>query len=698
MYYTKISNYVINSPIRTSDHCSSSRKKNRRIPSLAHSVILQPTHNESMTFVPNFLMIYAIMRTDFLVLTQFLISIKLLSSFTQLKQNHRISCINKKWGQNQILVQSPIFLFCSCPIKREMPDVCGNHVSEVRFMLSLNIPRFSIPSSVSVRTEVYCLYIVLLIQFIMYFTVILIIVLTILFGLYYGIAEYFLNKLHMFNIIKGIPGPKAFPIIGNAHLFIGNTTALWKQILNLGKNYQLLWRVWIGAKLFLVIENPEYIKTVLNSPNITDKSVEYEKLKPIVGDGLFTAPGKVICKLCKISEICKLNTNCFPFDLILASVWDSHRKVLNKMFLMKNIKSHMDVFVHHSIALMEKIETFVEKELDVFDYVFRCTLDIIYDASLDTQINSLTNPDCKLAESIRGVMDIETQRVFKLWLHPSFIFYNTARGKKFQACLAYLDNVTNKIIKEKMESMLRSKINRQMTAEKLGQKQKTLFDFLFELSHEGEIYTEENTRDEINTLIIAGSETSATTISFVLLMLATFPEIQDKVYEEINRIYCSDDPKCVPMTYNDIKSMKLLENVIKETLRLFPAGPVIARKVTQDIKVTKNWTIPKGCSAVFLIYKLHRSAKYWPQPLVFDPDRFLPERNCSTCFFPFSYGQRNCIGQNFAMLEMATVISTLIKKFRITIDKPIEIAKIDVKLSITLKPMKPIILKFEKRN
>ncbi|XP_046832111.1 cytochrome P450 4C1-like isoform X2 [Vespa crabro] len=169
---------------------------------------------------------------------------------------------------------------------------------------------------------------------------------------------------------------------------------------------------------------------------------------------------------------------------------------------------------------------------------------------------------------------------------------------------------------------------------------------------------------------------------------------KDKVYVEVNRIYCSDDPKCVPMTYNDIKSMKLLERVIKETLRLFPSGPVIARKVTQDIKVTKNWTIPKGCSAAFLIYKLHRSAKYWPQPLVFDPDRFLPGKICSTYFFPFSYGRRNCIGQHFAMLEMATVIATLIKRFRIKLDYPIEIAEIGLKISLTLKPAKPIGLKF----
>ncbi|XP_046828219.1 cytochrome P450 4C1-like isoform X3 [Vespa crabro] len=391
----------------------------------------------------------------------------------------------------------------------------------------------------------------------MYLTVILIIILIILFGLYYGIAEYFLNILHMFNIIKGIPGPKAFPIIGNAHLFIGDTTALFKQILNRGKNYQLLWRVWIGAKLLVIVENPEYIKTVLKSPNIIDKSKEYEKMKPFLGNGLITAP---------------------------ASLWDSHRKVLNKMFLMKNIKSYMDVFINHSIALMEKLETFVGEELDIFDYAFRCTLNIIYDATLDTQLNLLTNPDYILIESIKCAMDITTQRIFKLWLHPNIIFYNTARGKKFQACLAYMDNVSNKIIKEKRESMLRSKINRQLTAEKLGQKQKTLLDFLLETSHEEEGYTEKDIRDEMNTILLAGSETTATTISFVLLMLASFPEIQNKVYEELNQIYCSDDPKSIPMTYDDIKSMKLLERVIKETLRLFPAVPIIARKVTQDIK------------------------------------------------------------------------------------------------------------------
>ncbi|XP_046828274.1 cytochrome P450 4c3-like [Vespa crabro] len=172
-------------------------------------------------------------------------------------------------------------------------------------------------------------------------------------------------------------------------------------------------------------------------------------------------------------------------------------------------------------------------------------------------------------------------------------------------------------------------------------KLRTLLDFLFELSHEREKYSEQDIRDEMNTIIIA-----------------------NKVYEELNQIYCSDDPKRVPITYNNIKSMKLFKRVIKETVLLFPAVPVIARRVTLDIKdisaykitLREGWTIPKGRLAVFLIYKLHRSAKYWPRSLVFDPDRFLPGKNCSTYLFPFSYGRRNYIGQNFAMLNMTVII------------------------------------------
>ncbi|XP_047367619.1 cytochrome P450 4c21-like isoform X1 [Vespa velutina] len=84
----------------------------------------------------------------------------------------------------------------------------------------------------------------------------------------------------------------------------------------------------------------------------------------------------------------------------LAKLWNHHRKILNEVFLKKYLMSHMDVFVNHFVALMEKLETLVGEGIDVCHYAFRCTLDIIYDCLHQTPLNSQTDENCKLDESI----------------------------------------------------------------------------------------------------------------------------------------------------------------------------------------------------------------------------------------------------------------------------------------------------------
>ncbi|KAL2713217.1 cytochrome P450 4C1-like isoform X1 [Vespula squamosa] len=488
--------------------------------------------------------------------------------------------------------------------------------------------------------------------------------------LYYGIVQYFSNKLRMYYTIRQFPGPKAYPFIGNSHLFIGDIEDITNQFLEISKKYHSLWRVWLGTKLLVMVDDPKYIENILHSTDAIEKSEEYDHLKIAMGNGLFSAP---------------------------VSKWKGHRKLLKEAFQNKNIQSHMNVFLNHSITLMEKLDSLVGKDIDVCHYVYRCALDIIYDGMLDIQVNTLTNPDSELAKSIECGTHILAVRLFKLWLHPDILFYNTAIGKKFQKCLSCMDNVTNNIMKKKEESILENKINRKLTEEN-SENPRVFLDLLFESSHEEEEYSKQDIRDEINTMIIAGSDTITTTISFVLLMLATFPDIQNEVYEELNQMYNSSDPKHVPILHDDIKNMKLLDRVIKETLRLFPIGPIIGRKVTKDITVEKNLTIPKGSSLIFWVYKLHRNKKYWDDPLKFDPNRFLSSNIPSYSFLPFGIGARNCLGQTFAMLEMKVIIGTILRKFIIKIDRSIVIEDIAVKLNITLKPAKPIVLQFERRN
>ncbi|XP_043504520.1 cytochrome P450 4C1-like isoform X1 [Polistes fuscatus] len=194
-----------------------------------------------------------------------------------------------------------------------------------------------------------------------------------------------------------------------------------------------------------------------------------------------------------------------------------------------------------------------------------------------------------------------------------------------------------------------------------------------------------------------GSDTAATSLTFLFLMLATFPDIQNQVYEELYDLYGSSDPNEVPITMEDTKKMKYLDRVIKETLRLFPPALVIGRTLKRDTKVNDYVILPKNCQVFFMIFTLHRKEKYWADPLRFNPDRFLPGKYNSKCFIPFSTGRRGCIGQTFAMTKMKAIAATVLRKFIIQIDEPIPIANVNLKFNITTKPAETIFLRFKKR-
>ncbi|XP_043500833.1 cytochrome P450 4C1-like [Polistes fuscatus] len=222
-------------------------------------------------------------------------------------------------------------------------------------------------------------------------------------------------------------------------------------------------------------------------------------------------------------------------------------------------------------------------------------------------------------------------------------------------------------------------------------------DAIFKSFYETGEYSEADIHDEINTLVFTGSDTTATTVTFLFLMLATFPDIQNQVYEELYDMYGSSDPKDVPITWEDIKNMKYLERVIKETLRIFPSGPLFGRKLYRDTKVNDNVIIPKNCQVIFNIFSLHRNDQYWKEPLRFNPDRFLPGNYNTKCFLPFSFGKRGCIGQKFAMTEIKVIAANVLRKFTVRTDDAISIENINLKFSIVLQPAKTIFLRFNKR-
>ncbi|XP_075228096.1 cytochrome P450 4V2-like [Lycorma delicatula] len=200
---------------------------------------------------------------------------------------------------------------------------------------------------------------------------------------------------------------------------------------------------------------------------------------------------------------------------------------------------------------------------------------------------------------------------------------------------------------------------------------------------------------QVNTFMAAGFETIAAALLFTIYCLMKYPEIQDKVIKELNGIFGDSDR---PATFYDLKSMKYLECVIKESLRLYTVVPVVSRKITEDVHLSSGYVLPTGCTALLFFYKLHHNPILYPDPEVFNPDRFLPNVSKSRhpyAFCPFSAGPRNCIGQKFSMLELKVAISGILRHFKIC--PPIDCPDIDLGMHITLKSLTGVYVRLENR-
>lgn len=156
-------------------------------------------------------------------------------------------------------------------------------------------------------------------------------------------------------------------------------------------------------------------------------------------------------------------------------------------------------------------------------------------------------------------------------------------------------------------------------------------------------------KDHIHMMLFAGNDTSSVAMSHVLVMLAIHQDIQQRAFDEINRVL-KDTPMDGPLAYETIEQLTYMERIIRETLRLYPVAPYLARECTDDTKISKC-VIPAGANVIVSVYSLQRRHDVWGADAdKFDPDRFLPSRFESVppaSFLAFSRGARDCLGRKF---------------------------------------------------
>jgi cytochrome P450 len=192
--------------------------------------------------------------------------------------------------------------------------------------------------------------------------------------------------------------------------------------------------------------------------------------------------------------------------------------------------------------------------------------------------------------------------------------------------------------------------------------------------------SDEQVRDEAMTIFLAGHETTAVALTWTWYLLARSPRVEARLHEELAHELGGRSP-----TVADLPRLQYTEQVLAESMRLYPPAWVIGRRARADIELD-GYRIPAGSIVLLSPFVTHRDARWYPEPLRFDPDRFTPDARALRpryAYFPFGGGPRICIGEGFARIEAQLLLATLAQRVRLLLAPDQQVA---LKPRVTLRP------------
>jgi cytochrome P450 len=219
-------------------------------------------------------------------------------------------------------------------------------------------------------------------------------------------------------------------------------------------------------------------------------------------------------------------------------------------------------------------------------------------------------------------------------------------------------------------------------------------NFIDHLILRGNKFSDEEIHDHIYTFVAAGYETVALQSFYTFLLLAIHTDVQERVFEEIIEVI----PSSAKLSYESLCKLSYLDMVIKESMRLLPAVPIIGRETQEEVEIGER-KIPKGIQLMIHLFNLHRRKDIWGEKAdLFDPNNFLPEnvaKRSPNTFLPFSAGLRDCIGKEYAMFALRIMIVTLLRDYKLSTDLKTE--ELTYKADITLKICQDVLMNVQKR-
>ncbi|XP_067658778.1 ultra-long-chain fatty acid omega-hydroxylase-like [Haliotis asinina] len=453
------------------------------------------------------------------------------------------------------------------------------------------------------------------------------------------------------RIYNAIPGEQSFnPFLGTLHKFPGpNEDGIKYDFKMMQDVAPKIVRAWLGPFLpMIMLHHPDTVKLLLKSsePKPRGKYVAgpYDMGVPWLGEGLLIANGER---------------------------WARSRRLLTPAFHFDILKPYILINNQATDILLDKISKTSKagKTFEVFNVISLCALDILLRCAFSQTSNCQTDGENHpYIQAVNNLTNMWSARSLNPILYFDFIYFRCPSGRKFLKTCDYVHQVAEEIIEARRKVVIENS-----PATQDNGKKKKILDFLDILltarDEDGNGLTPIEIRNEVDTFLFEGHDTTTSAMSWMFYHMAKYPEYQTRVQEEIDGILKGRESDHI--LWEDLPKLEFFSLCLKESMRNRTPVPFIERGLTKDT-VLDGYHIPKGSFVAVHLYNLCHNPHVWDRPQEFYPERFLSEEVKAQdpfSYVPFSAGSRNCIGQNFAMHEMKVVLARILHRFTLRLDE-----------------------------
>ena len=400
----------------------------------------------------------------------------------------------------------------------------------------------------------------------------------------------------------------------------------------------------IGPSHVIFVNDPGLISEILiNQPHNFIKERTQRRMKILLGEGLITSDGEIHRR---------------------------QRRIAAPAFHRQRILRYGTMMVDRAAAMREEWQPC--RKIDVAAEMMRLTLQVVARTLFNTDV---TRDVQQINDEVNVIMDLYNflialprAEAMLHWPIPGLMRFRKARKR--------LDAVVHRMIEQhRADGVDRGDLLSMLITSR---------DEEGDEEGDGSRMSDEQLRDEVLTIFLAGYETVANALTWTWMLLGQNPKAEMRMHAEIDAVLAGRAP-----TLDDLPRLKYTEMVFAESMRLYPPAWAMGRQATRDVEIGP-YRLPAGSYLFFSQYIMQRSAEQFPDPLRFDPERFTAEAKAGRpkfAYFPFGGGNRQCIGEAFAWMEGVLLLATIAQRWKLRL---IPNQKIGLAPKITLRPDGPI--------